>query len=160
MWNSDKCCVPIHLIDHPPFEAIGKGIVVDVGGSHGQIAVPIAQQLASRVNIVAHDSCTEQPARAADVYHFRRIFHDRSGEYAVAGSGGPDPGTRSLEHASSSADTACPRRIGRPDYARGSELGGAWGRGVGSVGREGGEVDCVSVSFEGFEYLQEDTWDP
>lgn len=71
----------------------------------------IPRELASRVNIMAHDSCTEQPVRAADVYHFRRIFHDRSGEYAVAGSGGPDPGTRSLEHGSSSVDTACPRRV-------------------------------------------------
>ncbi|KAK4451383.1 S-adenosyl-L-methionine-dependent methyltransferase [Podospora aff. communis PSN243] len=80
-----------------PPEANGSGLIVDVGGSYGFIALGLAPRLPSakfivqdqpnviagapkdadpRVEFQVHDFLTEQPVVGADVYIFRQIFHD------------------------------------------------------------------------------------
>ncbi|KAI4270012.1 MAG: hypothetical protein L6R38_007262 [Xanthoria sp. 2 TBL-2021] len=88
--------------------SLGKGLVVDVGGSHGLVSQDIAREfpslafvvqdlpnviedaktkvpaeLADRVTFMAHDMFTEQPVKDADVYYFRWIFHDWSDKYCI-----------------------------------------------------------------------------
>lgn len=99
---------PIHVVDNYPWESLGDGTVVDVGGSHGAVSVAIAQRfpslrcivqdlpkvvadartkippsLTDQVTFMAHDFFTEQPVRDADVYYMRWILHDWSDKYAI-----------------------------------------------------------------------------
>lgn len=98
---------PRHLVDNYPWASIGKGTVVDVGGSHGSFSLAIAQafpltcivqdkpevladlttavptDLKDRLKFMAHDFFAEQPVHDADVYLFRWIFHDWSDKYSV-----------------------------------------------------------------------------
>ena len=98
------------LLKHYPWGAIGKGTIVDVGGSHGSRGIAIAEKypslhcivldlpevvadgpskipsdLKSRVTFAAHDFFTEPPevAKAADVYLFCRVFHNWSDKYSI-----------------------------------------------------------------------------
>ena len=98
------------LLKHYPWGAIGKGTIIDVGGSHGSRGIAIAEKypslhcivldlpevvadgpskipsdLKSRVTFAAHDFFTEPPevAKAADVYLFCRIFHNWSDKYSI-----------------------------------------------------------------------------
>ncbi|KAL2132410.1 hypothetical protein VTI74DRAFT_3828 [Chaetomium olivicolor] len=86
------------------------GVFVDVGGSHGFMCVELAkrwkkmrfvvqdlqktvdtaprpiyddEQVAQRIELVAHDFFTEQVTKGADVYYFRWIIHNYSTPYAV-----------------------------------------------------------------------------
>ena len=83
-------------------------MVVDVGGSHGDVSIAIAQayptlqfvvqdlpetisacsetvssEVGSRVKFMVHDFFTEQPIKNADVYFFRWIFHNWSDKYCI-----------------------------------------------------------------------------
>ncbi|CAI4211359.1 unnamed protein product [Parascedosporium putredinis] len=87
-----------------------QGTLVDVGGSHGFACVEIGkkwknikfvvqdlqrtidtapkplhaeEQVAERIELVAHDFFTEQVAKDADVFYFRWIFHNYSDPYAI-----------------------------------------------------------------------------
>ena len=96
---------PHLLLDNYPWET--KRTVVDVGGSHGTVAISIANRfpsvrcivqdlpkvveegrerlqpdLADRVTFMAHDFFTEQPV-VADVYYFRSIFHNWADKYCI-----------------------------------------------------------------------------
>ena len=98
------------LIEHYPWDSIGQGKVVDVGGSHGSRSVALAQKfpsldcvvlalpavvadgpskipqdLSSRVTFAGHDFFTEPPeiAKDADVYLFCRVFHNWSDKYST-----------------------------------------------------------------------------
>jgi hypothetical protein len=95
------------LIEHYyDWECIREGLVVDLGGSEGVMCISLARQypqircisqdlpevvssvevpedVKGRVEVVAHDSFTEQPVKNADVYLFRGIFHDWSSKYAI-----------------------------------------------------------------------------
>ena len=76
-------------------------IFVDVGGSHGQVSIRLAQrfpqihcivqdmpatiragaaqlpeELKGRVSFMAHDFWTKQPVKGADIYYFRWVLHD------------------------------------------------------------------------------------
>ncbi|KAF8242762.1 S-adenosyl-L-methionine-dependent methyltransferase, partial [Wilcoxina mikolae CBS 423.85] len=89
------------------WEALGDGLVVDVGGSWGSLSQMIAQkhkklrfivqdlesvvidgpskldpEVGGRIEFMAHNFFEPQPV-AADVYLFRRIFHDYSDKYCV-----------------------------------------------------------------------------
>lgn len=82
--------------------------LVDVGGSHGNAAIKLAEKhpqltcivqdlpkviegveaqlpahLKGRVRYMAHDFWTEQSVKGADIYFFRWVFHDWADEYAV-----------------------------------------------------------------------------
>lgn len=95
-----------HLLDGYPWGELGAGTVVDVGGSHGPSSIALAKrfpellcivqdlpgtvagcsappELENRLKYMAHDFFTEQPIKGADIYFFRRIFHDWSDEYAA-----------------------------------------------------------------------------
>ena len=95
-----------HLLDGYPWSELGACTVVDVGGSHGPASISLAQRfpnlkcivqdlpgtitgcsvppgLEGRMEFMAHDFFTEQPVKGAEVYFFRRIFHDWSDEYAA-----------------------------------------------------------------------------
>lgn len=84
-----------------PWNSIGNGTVVDLGGSHGQLCAAIAEsapqlefvvqelpkmvqsadtsmlppRIASRIKFMEHDFFTPQPVKAK-VYIFRQIFHN------------------------------------------------------------------------------------
>lgn len=84
-----------------------NGKVVDMGGSHGQAMMAVAEKyphlhflvqdlpatidahpavpemLQGRVEFAAHDFFTPQPARNADAYFFRWIFHNWPDKYCV-----------------------------------------------------------------------------
>ena len=107
LFSSDPGFSPKHLVENYPWASIGKGTVVDVGGSHGAYSIPIAESfpvtciiqdrpevlphnidmqtlgLKDRVKFMAHDFFTEQPVKDADVYLFRWIFHDWSDKYSI-----------------------------------------------------------------------------
>lgn len=95
-----------HLVDNFDFGSIGRGTIVDVGGSHGQVSIAIAEKfpdvtcivqdldgtisglcvpdsLSHRVHGMPHDFMTPQPIRGADVYLLRWILHDWSDKYAI-----------------------------------------------------------------------------
>ena len=110
MFESSHGAAITSLLDHYPWGAIGKGTVVDIGGSHGSRAKAIAQRfpslncivldlpevvvdgppkvpldLQSRVTFLGHDFFTEPPeiAKGADVYLFCRVFHNWSDKYSI-----------------------------------------------------------------------------
>lgn len=90
------------------FAHISDAVVVDVGGSHGMIAIEIARaypnlqlvvqdldeaivtdaqakkpaDVTDRVRFMMHDFLTPQPVGAA-VYFFRTIFHDWPDKYCI-----------------------------------------------------------------------------
>ncbi|KAL4882157.1 S-adenosyl-L-methionine-dependent methyltransferase [Aspergillus karnatakaensis] len=76
---------PLSLVQSYPWKTIGKGTVVDVGGSTGNVSTLIAigmaeklpDDLRERVHFQAHDFFTEQTV-IADAYIFRNIFHNWS----------------------------------------------------------------------------------
>ncbi|KAL8819567.1 MAG: hypothetical protein Q9191_007708 [Dirinaria sp. TL-2023a] len=96
-----------HMLDGFDWNSIGKGVVVDVGGSQGAVCIAIAKRFASlrcivqdrpevvakgredlppalsdRVSFMGHDIFTDQPVKDADVYILRWILHDWSDKYA------------------------------------------------------------------------------
>lgn len=87
--------------------SLGKGTVVDVGGAQGAISILLAEvfpdlrfvvqdlpevllgaqekvpaHIAPRIEFVAHDFFTDQPA-VADVYFLRAVLHNWPDEYCV-----------------------------------------------------------------------------
>jgi hypothetical protein len=88
------------------WESLGNGLVVDVGGSHGAVAISLAEKykdlkfisqdlpstissaspvptgVADRVQLMAHNFFTPQTVEA-DAYIFRWIFHNHSDKYAA-----------------------------------------------------------------------------
>ena len=96
-----------HVINSYDWAAIGAGLVVDIGGGRGHVAVPLAQrykslritiqdmpqvvegasgeipeELKPRVGFMPHDFFAEQPVKAA-VYYFRWVFHNWSDKYSI-----------------------------------------------------------------------------
>ena len=96
-----------HIVNGYPWANV-QGMVVDVGGSHGDVSIAIAQayptlhfvvqdlpeiisacsetvssEVGSRVKFMVHDFFTEQPIKNADVYFFRWIFHNWSDKYCI-----------------------------------------------------------------------------
>ncbi|ORY14243.1 O-methyltransferase-domain-containing protein [Clohesyomyces aquaticus] len=98
---------PEALISYFSTNQIFHGTVVDIGGSHGSVSIPIIQKypglnciiqdlpsvvdvaknnvppdVRSRVQYMAHDFFSSQPVEDADVYLFRWILHDWADQYA------------------------------------------------------------------------------
>lgn len=106
MISDNPAFDPVHLHRSHDWASLGSGLVVDVGGSHGALAISLAtafpnlrfisQDLASsidgapqvpkgvagRVLLMPHDFFTPQPVQA-DAYIFRWIFHNWSDKYAA-----------------------------------------------------------------------------
>lgn len=99
---------PTHILVNYPWEAIGNGTVVDVGGSYGTISIALVKQfpllhcivqdrsevvaegrakcppeLIDRLTFMEHDFFTTQPVKGADVYYLRWILHDWSDKYSI-----------------------------------------------------------------------------
>ena len=99
-----------YFIQTYDFSSLPPGATfIDVGGSHGRVAIQVAQanpgmrcivqdlsestiatgkarlpeDLEGRVEFMVYDFWTEQPVKGADVYYFRWVFHDWSDTYAV-----------------------------------------------------------------------------
>lgn len=103
-WSS----IPHHANNNNNNNSTKQGIVVDVGGSRGNISIALAQthphlhfivqelpdmirgaqdavpaDVADRVEFMPHDFFLPQPVEAADVYLFRNIFHNWSDAHVV-----------------------------------------------------------------------------
>lgn len=93
-----------HLTDGYPWESIGSGTVIDLGGSHGDAAFALAkkypnlnlivqelpevvknskEQEGLNVKFVAHDFFEEQSVKDADVYMYRWTLHNWPDKYCV-----------------------------------------------------------------------------
>lgn len=97
-----------HILNGFDWPGLGKGVVVDVGGSHGSLSMTIAQQypdlkfvvqdqeevvgagqkvlpldVVDRISFMTHNFFTDQPVLGADVYILRWILHDWSDKYAI-----------------------------------------------------------------------------
>ena len=107
-FASTKGMEPQHILDNYDWEgAVGSGLVVDLGGNRGQIAVPLAQRFPAlnvlvqdldnvidgaeesvpedidgRVKFMAHDFFTKQTVQA-QVYYIRWCLHNWSDKYAI-----------------------------------------------------------------------------
>ena len=104
-FTSGKGFEASHIIDNYNWDGLADGLVVDIGGAGGHLAIGLAQrfqslrviiqdlessmggaavpeQLASRVNFMPHDFFTPQPV-VADVYYFRWIFHNWPDKYCI-----------------------------------------------------------------------------
>lgn len=97
-----------YLISGYDWKSLGPGILVDVGGSDGQVATAIAEafpdinvivqdlpsvitaaeskpdrpKMSSTISFQAHDFFTPQPT-IADAYLYRWVFHDWPDHYVV-----------------------------------------------------------------------------
>jgi hypothetical protein len=107
LFNNSPGMGPKYVVDNYDWASLGDGaIVVDVGGSLGDIATSLARQypniscivqdlpeviasavvpdsLEQRLSFMEHDFFTEQPIKNADVYFFKWIFHDWSDKYCI-----------------------------------------------------------------------------
>ncbi|KAH7312620.1 putative O-methyltransferase [Stachybotrys elegans] len=93
-----------HLSKGYPWSSLGAATVVDIGGSHGDVAFELArsfpdlrlivqdlpkviaganQQSGLNVEFMEHDFFSEQPAKGADVYIFRWILHNWPDSYCM-----------------------------------------------------------------------------
>lgn len=106
--HSGQTYSPRHIAEHFEWGAAAKGILVDIGGGRGSVAMEIAQHLpeikcvvqdlpdviqgaevpedlkrGERLRFMAHDFFQEQPVKGADVYLLRWVLHDWSDKYAV-----------------------------------------------------------------------------
>ncbi|KAF2272524.1 sterigmatocystin 8-O-methyltransferase [Westerdykella ornata] len=106
MGSNNPALAISHIERSHDWESLGNGLVVDVGGSHGAVAVelaskhknlrfisqdleatidsapPLPDTVADRVKLMVHDFFTPQPVEA-DAYIFRWIFHNWSDKYAA-----------------------------------------------------------------------------
>ncbi|MCJ1311798.1 hypothetical protein MMC25_005471 [Agyrium rufum] len=97
-----------HIIDNGPWASLPTdGLVVDIGGSHGDCMIAVADKfpflrfivqdlpatiqghpplpkgLENCVIFQEHDFFTEQPVKGADLYFFRWIFHNWPDKYCL-----------------------------------------------------------------------------
>jgi hypothetical protein len=98
-----------HIVENGPWDKLPEGaLIVDVGGSHGEVMIALAKKfpnfrlvvqdlpstieaaaqqlepsLEGRVVYTAHDFFTPQPVQHADVFFFRWIFHNWPEKYCL-----------------------------------------------------------------------------
>ena len=94
-----------HMVEGYDWAAVGNGLLVDVGGSHGSLSMAIADRypeircvvqdrpeivetasvppaIANRFEFLAHDFFTKQPL-SADVYLLRWVLHNWSDKHSI-----------------------------------------------------------------------------
>ena len=106
--NTDPGLEPIHVVENYPWESLGTGTVVDVGGGYGSVSIALAQRFSSircivqdrigvveearlrsppdltnRISFMEHNFFEEQPVKNADVFFLRWILHDWSDTHAI-----------------------------------------------------------------------------
>ncbi|PPJ59005.1 hypothetical protein CBER1_11676 [Cercospora berteroae] len=95
-----------HVLDHYPWAAMGPILLVDVGGSQGNVAFQVARRFANvhvivqdmpnvvasvsvpedlreRARLMPHNFFDPQPVTGADVYFLRLILHNWSDAYCL-----------------------------------------------------------------------------
>ncbi|CAG8978171.1 hypothetical protein HYALB_00011487 [Hymenoscyphus albidus] len=106
-FAADTGFAPHYLIDYELWSSLKEGTVVDLGGSHGGSMIALAtkykslkfvvqdlpstidsrpslpEDLANRITFMSHDFLTEQPVKNAEVYYFRRVFHNWPDTYCI-----------------------------------------------------------------------------
>ncbi|OJJ98395.1 hypothetical protein ASPACDRAFT_44898 [Aspergillus aculeatus ATCC 16872] len=107
VWASSESDSASKVVDSYEWSRLGSGTVVDIGGSRGQVAVPVASkfpalrfvvqdlqstiagaavdlppQVADRVGFMAHDFFEEQSV-VASAYFLRWILHNWSDKYCI-----------------------------------------------------------------------------
>ena len=108
LFASNKGMEPFHILDNYDWKnVVGSGLVVDLGGNRGQIAIPLAERFPAlnvlvqdldnvvdgaeesvpenvkgRVKFMAHDFFTKQKVRA-QIYYIRWCLHNWSDTYAI-----------------------------------------------------------------------------
>ncbi|OTA81647.1 hypothetical protein M434DRAFT_25216 [Hypoxylon sp. CO27-5] len=103
-FTTDPGYDPVHMVEIFPWNSLGRGTIVHVGGSDGDVAFamarvfpnlrlivqdwpePIAklkEQPGLRVEFMAHNIFEEQPVKGADAYIFRQVLHDWPDKYCV-----------------------------------------------------------------------------
>jgi hypothetical protein len=106
MLSNNPAFDPIHIHTSFDWEALGSGLVVDLGGSYGAVSISLAEKfpnlrfisqdlstaissapavppsVSDRVRLTIHDFFTPQTV-VADAYLFRSILHNHSDKYAV-----------------------------------------------------------------------------
>ncbi|KAF6229075.1 hypothetical protein HO133_007189 [Letharia lupina] len=107
--NASESMKPIHVVENYDWAGLKENaVVIDIGGSHGQISIALAtkfphlrcivqdikgviaegkdmlpEHLNGRVMFMEHDFFTEQPVKNADIYFFRWVFHNWSDKYCI-----------------------------------------------------------------------------
>ena len=106
--QSGPAYAPRHFLENFEWGDAAQGLLVDVGGAQGEVAIEIARYLPGikcvvqdlpevikdakvpddlkadgRLRFLAHDFFKEQPVKGADIYYLRWILHDWSDKYAA-----------------------------------------------------------------------------
>jgi hypothetical protein len=94
------------LVENFAWGSAARGLLVDVGGAKGTVAMEIArnlpeikcvvqdkpevikgtevpEDLLERLKLMEHDFFQEQPVKGADIYLIRNVLHDWSDKYAA-----------------------------------------------------------------------------
>lgn len=107
-FNTRPGLEPSHVLDAFPWEAVGTGTVVDIGGGYGAFSIALAERfprvrcivqdkaevvaearakipldLRDRIFFTEHDFFKDQPTIDVDIFFLRWILHDWSDAYAV-----------------------------------------------------------------------------
>ncbi|OTA67154.1 putative O-methyltransferase [Hypoxylon sp. EC38] len=103
-FTTDSGYDPVHMVEIFPWNSLGRGTVVHIGGSDGEVAFTMArvfpnlrlivqdwpeaisklrEQPGLRVEFMAHNIFEEQPVKGADAYIFRQVLHDWPDKYCV-----------------------------------------------------------------------------
>lgn len=107
LFNTSSGIETKSLVENYDWQALSEtAVVVDVGGSHGDIAISLARKypkftcivqdlpkviasanvpdsLEKQVSFMEHDFFADQPVVNADVYFFKWIFHDWADKYCI-----------------------------------------------------------------------------
>jgi ubiquinone/menaquinone biosynthesis C-methylase UbiE len=107
LFNSSSGMETKSVVNNYSWASLPDGaVVVDVGGSHGDVAISLARKypkltyivqdlpnvvasakvpygLEEQVSFMAHDFFADQPVKEADVYFFKWIFHDWPDKYCI-----------------------------------------------------------------------------
>jgi hypothetical protein len=108
LFNNSPGMETKYVVDHYDWTSSTDGpiTVVDVGGSHGDVAISLARKysnttcivqdlpeviasakipdgLEKQLSFMGHDFFKEQPVKNADVYFFKWILHDWSDKYCI-----------------------------------------------------------------------------
>ena len=106
--QSSPALAHAHVIEGYDWSKVQNGLMVDIGGSHGNVSIEVAKRYPSircivqdlpevivdgaklvppevvdQVSFMEHEFFQEQPVKDADVYYFRWILHDWSDKYAI-----------------------------------------------------------------------------
>lgn len=104
LFSSTPALSPCHLMEGYPWSALDDAVVVDIGGSHGDVAQALAREFPKlrlvvqdlpsvvagavlqpdlQLKFMPYDFFDQQPVKDADVYLLRWILHDWPDAYNI-----------------------------------------------------------------------------